>query len=222
MSMDYCLTEGGGVELGHMNSLPDLILELPVVWQYVIAGLVVIGSLWALWDKTFGRLRGWIMHSLWPSRENWGAECIPPESRTEPTNERVSPNRAWTGSPAERWTLMREMRKDDYYQLHIGKSRLISRIQVDTDEELRCPLKIKLQVKERDEQDWEDINGEYEYPINIDFKKKPRKLIALKFIISEPRLEPKNIYGQSPAWSIYDIRLTELRLFRRWWKKVIK
>ena len=205
-----------------MDSLPDLMSKIPILWQYVIAVLVAIGSIWALWDKTIGRLWEWIKHGLWPGRENWGAECTPPEHPEEPVNERVSPNRAWAGSPAERWTLMREMRGGDYYQLHIGKSRIISHIQVDTDEELRCPLKIKLQIKEKTNQEWEDVNGDWEYPINIDFKKKPRKLIALKFIISEPRAEPKNLYGQSPAWSIYDIRLTEVRLFRRWWRKVIE
>ena len=202
-----------------MQSLIDLILKVPIWLQYLIAALVLLATIGLPLPRVLGLFGRWPMHKLWPGREGWGAECIPPESPTERVDMRANPNRAWQGSPAERWTQMREMRKGDYYQLHIHKPRVISRIQVDTEQPLRCPLKYKLQIKERDMQDWKD-SGEHEYPIDILFDK-PQKLIAMKFIITEPRLEPRNVYGQSPAWSIYDIRLTEARLFGKWWGKVI-
>lgn len=202
-----------------MQSLIDLILKIPIWLQYLIAALVLLATIGLPLPRVLGLFGRWPMHKLWPGRKGWGAECIPPESPRERDSERTKPNRAWQGSPAERWCLMRKMRNGDYYQLHIGKPRVISRIHFDTQDLMRCPLKYKLQIKERDGQDWEDI-GEYECPIDIPFDK-PRKLVAIQIIITEPRLEPLNVYGQSPAWSIYDIRLTEVRLFGKWWKKVI-
>jgi len=159
------------------------------------------------------------MRKLWPGRENWGAECIPPPPNEPINDERIDPNRAWKLGPAGRWSQMREMRCGDYYQLHIHKPRVIKRIEAIS-EGYRYPLKYKLLIKENDSQDWQE-DREYDGPIDIVFDK-PRKLVALQFVITEPRLEPKTVIDKSPAWAIYDIRLTEVRLFRRLWKKVIK
>ncbi len=94
---------------------------------------------------------------------------------------------------------MRGMRYGDYYQLHIHKPRVISRIELVSQED-RYPKRYKLQIKSNDTQkDWQDI-GEYDESIDVSFDK-PRKIIAMQFTITEPRLEPKNVYGQSPAWS---------------------
>jgi len=159
------------------------------------------------------------MCKLWPGREGWGAECIPPEFQQQSVDKRLAPNRAWQGSPAERWAQMREMRNGDYYQLHIHKPRLISRIEL-VSQGYRYPKKYKLQIKESDIKHWQDV-GEFKGPIDISFDK-PTELIAMQFTITEPMLELKNVYGQSPSWSIYDIRLTEVRLFGKFWKRVIE
>jgi len=111
------------------------------------------------------------------------------------------------------------MRRGDYYQLHIHKPRVIKRVEAIS-MGYRYPLKYKLQIKETDSRDWQEV-GEYDGPIDVSFDK-PRKLVAVQFIITEPRLEPKTVISKSPAWSIYDIRLTEVRLFGKFWKRVIE
>ena len=114
---------------------------------------------------------------------------------------------------------MREMRVDDFYSLHIGKPRVISRIRLTT-RGIRCPRKCKVYIRRNDETDWEETG---ECDDSMDFKiKPPTKLIEFQFVITEPRLTKWEDSNTPPAWSIYDVRLTEVRLFGKWWKKVIE
>lgn len=162
----------------------------------------------------------WPTRKLWPNRKDWGAECIPPDSQQEHyDDDRLNPNRAWKGSPAERWSQLREMRKGDYFQLHIRKPRVISRIEA-VSEGHRYPKRYKLLIKHNDVADWEEVN-EYDDYIDVALDK-PTKLIGIKLEVVEPRLEPKDFRGRPPAWSIYDIRLTEVRLLEKFWRRVIK
>jgi hypothetical protein len=152
------------------------------------------------------------MLKLWPHRQGWSADC------NKTPEARLDPNNAWSGGKANRWSQMRPQRENDFYYLHIGKQRVISRIKLCT-EEVRYPRKYSLSIRESDDKHWE-LLGEYD---NLDVTlERPRKIIAIKWSITEPRLEPwYDDPNRSPAWAIYDIELTEVRLFGKWWRKVI-
>jgi hypothetical protein len=213
----------GGVELGQMESLPDLISNLPIPIQYLIALLLALAILKPAWLIAKAIL-WWPMSKLWPGRDGWSAECIPKEKGMD-TDDRLNPNRAWESGSAERWCQMRMMKVGDYYNLDIAKPRVISRIKLICKEH-SYPMKYELRIKQDDNHPWEDGgihdsgNGGLGYmEVNLD---KPRKLKGLSFIITEPRINPRNVNGQPPAWSIFDIVLTEMRLFGKWWGKEIK
>lgn len=164
------------------------------------------------------------MHKLWPGREGWSADCIPPESNQK-DDERLKPNRAWQLGSMERWCQMREMKRGDYYKLDMAKPRVVSQIKLVCKED-SYPMEFQLKVKENGKKEWEDA-GVYDSKdgsvgsMTVTFDK-PRKLRSLNFIVAKPRLEPKNQQGQPPAWSIFDVELTEVRLFGKFWKRVIQ
>ena len=206
------------------DSLLDIISNLSPLAQNIIYALIAVGALWALWDKTLGRMWRWGMFKLWPGREGWGADCIP-RGKGQMDDVRLEPNRAWQLGAGERWCQMREMRVDDYYKLDIAKPRVISQVKLVCKEN-SYPEEFQLQIKENDEKGWEivkhyDSKDGSVGSMNVVFDK-PRKLKGLNFIITKPRLEPKSEDGKSPAWSIFDIRLTEMRLFGHFWKRVIE
>ncbi len=193
------------------NSLPDLITKLPISLQYIIAALIALATL----SQLIGikePIWGWLLFRLWPHREGWSGDC--------PMNNPNfgDPVKAWLGE-GQRWSQMREMRKDDYFSLNIRKPRFISKIHLENKGYPCYPLKYKLEYRANKNHEWKEI-GQYD---GLDIRLKPSlKLSELKFTIIEPRLEPKSEKeGWSPAWSIYDIRLTEVRLFGRWWERPI-
>jgi len=114
---------------------------------------------------------------------------------------------------------MRGMRKGDYFSLNIGKSRILSRIEFRTEysdgRDCRYPKEYLLQVQQDDKGSLHDC-GTFDGPIRIQFDK-PQPIYAMKVVILEPQPEDKGF----PAWSIYDIQLTEVRLLGRWWRKEI-
>ena len=152
------------------------------------------------------------MFKLWPNRSGWSADCNEMTVSDDPKN-------AWHGGRARRWSHKKEMWANDYFTLHIKKPRVISRIKFFT-ELPRFPKKFKLYIRSCDDSNWEEL-GEYtDEDLDI-ILSPPRKLISLKVTITEPREERWPNTGNPIAWSIYDIELTEVRLFGKWWRKVI-
>ena len=151
------------------------------------------------------------MLKLWPNRQGWSGDC----SRYLNFDD---PSKAWSGGKANRWSQQRIMERNDFFLLHIKKTRVISRIKLCT-EDIRYPKEYSLAIRENDNTEWE-VLGEYD---NLDVVlTSPRKIIAIKWSITEPRTEKlNNQLNVIPAWSIYDIELTEVRLFGRYWRKVI-
>ena len=148
---------------------------------------------------------------LWSGRSKWVADC-PRDNETY-----FPPDIAWNKSLGARWTQARQQRVGDYFSLDLHKSRTISKIELVNDN-LGRPIKYKLIIKNNKGKS-ENV-GEFEEPIDISLNP-PRKIRAFRIEITVPKLEPKDIHGWSPAWSIYDVRLTEVRLFGKWWHKVI-
>jgi hypothetical protein len=166
------------------------------------------------------------MHGIWPGREKWNAECLPPTPE-EPNRDspRVNPRVAFDKSLGlGRWSQMRQMEVHDYYRLDIGKPRILKRIKfkTETKNDLRYPKRYILEVSENDGGDMSKIGEEHDGPIDIELPK-PQRIRIIKVTITKPMLdlEAKSDRGY-PAWSIYDICLTEVRLFRRYWEKVIE
>ena len=187
-----------------MDNLPDIISGLPAWLQITLAICALFAIIWIPLPKLLYLIVRWPVFKLWPGREGWSADC--PKDNLEC----LDPNIAWRDGPNTRWSQMRKQRKDDHYSLHIKKPRLISKIEAKT-EDTRYPLKYRLEILRDDNSKWEDI-GEYEGPINITLKEKT-KLVKLKFTITEPH--------PLSGWCIYDICLTEVRLFGKFWEKVI-
>jgi hypothetical protein len=81
------------------------------------------------------------------------------------------------------------------------------------------PGKFRLRLRVDDKSALADA-GEHPGPIDVHFDK-PKKVKLIRFEITEPKLEPRDIQGKSPAWSIYSIRITEVKLFGKWLKRDI-
>ena len=195
-----------------MESLPDVISSLPIGVQYLIAGLVVLATIGIPVSVLIRWIARWPMFKLWPHREGWVADC-PRDNKNC-----YDPNIGWNKKLGARWTQARKMLMNDFYSLDIRKPRVISRIRLITDGP-RYPKKSLLQIREERSGKWGKI-GEFE---QLDAKfDSPRKMTAFKFSIIEPREEVYEDSKHYPAWSIYDVELTEVRLFRRWWHKVIE
>lgn len=162
------------------------------------------------------------MHKWWPKREGWSASCTVADAKQENRYDvQLNPNRGWLGSPAEGWSQMRQMRQNDWYILDIGKPRMLVSIVVRCDD--GYPKKYRLDIRStRDDVNWEEV-GVYNGPINIKWEY-AHKIIAIRFTIVEPTENTINIGGvfHPVVWTINDIRLTEVRLFDTWWKKVIE
>ncbi len=188
-----------------METLPDLISKLPIWAQYTLAGLVLLATILEL----IGRIRlmtfrRWLVMMLFPPREGWTADC-PRDNK-----DCLDPNIAWNKSLGARWSQMRQMRKGDHFTLFIKFPRMINRIRfnVSGDEE-RFPKRYTLQTMPDKYSVWgksEEYNG-------TDIKLgKSRKIYGIRITVIEPRTEPLSFDGKPPAWSIFDIGLTQTRL----------
>jgi hypothetical protein len=175
------------VELGHMDGSSEGLLST---------------------IKTLYSVVRWPMSKLWPGREGWSADC--PKDNV---GKCLDPDIAWRDPPNKRWCQMREMRKDDFYSLHIKKPRVITNVEVKTEGD-RYPIKWALEIKRTDDSEWEKL-CEREGLIEYTFEK-PTKFIKLQLKIILPRLAPK---GEMKSWCIYDILLTEKRFYG---KRVIR
>jgi len=85
-----------------MDNLPDIISRLPIWLQYTIGVLVLLATIGLPLSKIISPVWRWPMRKLWPRREGWGAECIPPPPAQPIDDERIDPNRAWKLGPGER------------------------------------------------------------------------------------------------------------------------
>ena len=151
------------------------------------------------------------MFKLWPHREGWSGDCPKNSDYDAPSN-------AWTGGAGQRWSQRRGMRVDDYFLIDIVRPRVIRRIKLYT-EGIRHPIKYKLSIRPNRDAEWEDI-GEYD-TLDVELPK-PQKLIGIKWTVIEPCEKKWEDTKLPVAWSIFDIRLTEVRLFGRCWDKVIE
>ena len=107
------------------------------------------------------------------------------------------------------------MKKGDFFSLHIGKPRVISRVEART-EDVRYPLRYKVDIQEDYNSPWVVV-GEYGGPIDVPLNP-PRKLVAIRFMITEPRV--KGPHGRPVSWCIYDLLLTGKGIFGKF-KRVI-
>ena len=156
------------------------------------------------------------MFRWWPGRE-WSADCKAADQDSKyKGDEHLIADRAWKNG-GHRWSMMREQRIGDWYELNLKKTRIISRIEAISDID-NSPLKYKLLIQPTERSEWVEV-GDRNGPIDYEFQK-PSPVFMLRFEIIKPRTEPIGAVG-SPAWSINDIRLTEVRLFKRWWKSII-
>ena len=110
----------------------------------------------------------------------------------------------------------------DYYKLDIGKPRVISSV-VLVSKEHSYPEEYRLEIRADDKSEWQiegthcSKDGKLGY-MKVDFGK-GHKIKAMNFIITKPRLTPLNVQGDPPAWSIFQIRPTQVRF--GFWKREI-
>jgi hypothetical protein len=194
-----------------MDNLPDFIANLPTCLQILIGISVLFAMLWIPLPKFLFLALRYPMHKLWPKREGWSADCN--EKR-----DAIDPNDAWKGGSATKWSHQKPQLVGDYFILDIFKSRVINRITLTT-EGPRHPLEYMLSVKSKRTENWDDL-GKYN---TLDVKlPKSKKIVAIKWTITSPNTERWPDNNRLIAWAIFDIRLTEVRLFGRWWHKIIE
>jgi len=188
----------------------SIITNLPVGLQYTIAILVVLATIGFPITAIVGWVMRWPMFKLWPHREGWSGDC--------PKNSNYDAHsNAWQGGLGQRWSQNREMRVGDFFLLNIAKPRVIGRIKLFTEGD-RHPKKYMLAMRENKDAEWEDI-GEYE-TLDVTLPH-PRKMIAVRWTVTEPSNKIWPDVKLPVAWSIYEIELTEIRLFGKYWRKVI-
>lgn len=176
----------------------------------VVAFVLVLVKLWRV-----GML---FTKNLWAGREGWSATCLPLQpSDRQFNNPETDASRAFKRSG--RWSHCKTMEVGDYFRLTLDKPRMVSRVVLKSDED-RFPHKTKLEVIEDEESiDWIAV-GEVEN--SIDFRFQPaRRIYGFRFTIVVPRLTPIGRAGYPPAWAVYDIAVTEPRLWRRWLNRTI-
>ena len=113
---------------------------------------------------------------------------------------------------------MREMWTKDYFEVVLSKVRVIGRVQA-VSRGHRYPQKYSLYVLSKPDGEWEKVDT-FKGPIDVSFDK-PKRIAGVKFEVVEPMTGHEGPDGRPPAWSIYDVRLTEIRLFGKWWGHVI-
>ena len=193
-----------------MESLPNLISHSPVLVQNLIALLILLAMIGLPLPKF---IRLFWRKPMWEGRENWVAQCLPPEPGEKyKDSDRLIPKMAFDKQFGYSWSQMREMRIGDYYELRFGKRRRVKSIRfIDNGE--GYPEEYKLTVDMFGNQQWQD--GEIlKGPISHEFVK-PKKIAGIRIEVTVPKNKPIGERG-SPAWSIYNIYITESRLFGIW------
>jgi hypothetical protein len=191
-----------------MESLPDLIKDLPIGWQYTIAilvGLATIGI--SITSIIRWLLRLPMFRNLWPSMEDWTAICLPWHKGDPNKDAKELDAERPLRRLGDRWCQMRNMRKGDYYRIDMQKDRLISRVS------LRCPhrypKKYSIELETDDPSKEPELIGEFNSPIDYKFPK-PRKFRIIEFRITEPDIPPE---GVMHSWCVYEVRFWEKRIW---------
>lgn len=187
-----------------MENLPDFISTSPL--GLILAILVVVGGLWALWDKTIGRVL--VALRLWPSMERWtaiGRPSRPDErNRSAPELDANLPIRY----PGQRWCQMRNMEQGDYYQVDMQRERIISRIRLVC-REGRYPEQYRIEIAgDSDIDTFKLVEDNCTGPIDYRFDR-PLKFRVVKVTIVEPRVFADN---SGPSWCVYELKFTEPRI----------
>ena len=162
-----------------------------------------------------------MLKRVWGGREKWSATRIPPGDDQSHDHSELEPTNAFKGGSGLRWSQMRGMKVNDYYLLDLRKPRVLDRIVFWTEGE-KYPERYRIEVRAAEKAEWEDL-GVQSGPIEKTFEH-PRKIEAIRVTVVEPRkyAKPRPIVGDSPAWSIHDIRLREVRLFEKLWHREIR
>jgi len=152
----------------------------------------------------------------------WSARCLPAKKDEEYYgHDYLDASRGFRNGRSICWSQMREMTTEDYYELDLGKKRVIRSIKfVDNGD--GYPKKYKLLLDYNGDGRKFEEYGIYNGPIQISFTK-PMKIVALRIEIVETKPEPLGNRGL-PAWSIFDIEIIEVRfgLFNKFYEKLIK
>lgn len=215
-----------------MENLPDIIKDLPIWLQYLIAVLILL-AMFQIFPLSFvGRwIARWPMHKLWPGRDGWQALCIaPPQDSNIARDVQSDPNNAWDREK-RRWSNGKKMIVSDWYELILDKPRSLSRISVRS-QDRRFPKKLRFRTKELKDSVWVTEVGEKEVDIGYDDQPtvfnhsfgKHRQIASMRIEIVEPNEEKWTVgegKGCFPAWAIYDIDVKEYRLFGCLWEHEI-
>ena len=212
-----------------MERLPDIISGLPIWLQYTIAVLVALAIVGLPLPTIFRLIQRCPMFKLWPNREGrWYAKAIPTPPNSDIYNQPESnPDSAWKNNVV-RWSNGKAMEIGDWYELYLGKPRVISDITVRTQGE-RVPEKVEFQIKGKKIDNWKTeikqevmLNSDEQNTIFQHRFKKHQKVEAIRFQIIKPNLKPIYKDGRSPAWAIYSIDFKEYRLSGCLWEAPIK
>ena len=151
---------------------------------------------------------------LWPSRAQWVASFLHGHSwltsealqRTLAIDRRLS------------WTSAEPQAKGDAYKIDLGKDRVIDGVEFyylhgwgDYPEKWQLLL-----LNEWDALVDRPIENKEDEPMVKAFP--PTLIRAIEVRIIRPRIRPD---GSIPHWLIEDVRLREVRLLRRWWRRII-
>lgn len=198
---------------------PSLWESVREVIQLAGAGIALLFAIWQI-------VKAAMYNPLWPGREGWGngwarwgatAPTLPQGTPYHGDIQNIDANRAWRGGAGVRWSTMRAMLTTDFYHLSLGKARVVSKIRVEH-RIYGTPRKWGSSYQSRAGDEWTAIE-EHEGPIVVEFSP-PVDINSLRFTVIEPNFDEDGV--TIPAWSIYDIEVTEVRLFRRWWKAIIR
>ena len=201
-----------------MDDLPKFISDLPL-WLQVAAGVAV--SIVTLVQFTTYMRGGWrrAMTLLWRGRAGWSADCSPlPAGHKNEGDARRDANLGWRGGAGVRWSNMREQTGGEWYRLYLGHPRVISHIRVRHGPDPGYPEFYSVAVKVTDDEDWRKTQTAQQGPIDVELKP-PAEVLWLMIEVFTPKMGDD---GQPYGWNIYDLELTEVRLFRRWWRVIIR
>jgi len=164
------------------------------------------------------------MLKIWPGRDTWYAECGILSKENEGHFER-DPNRAIHGPRGQRWCNKGLQTKGEWFRVHLGKSRFVSRFILPAHEVGGYPMKYKVKVMADDDGYWIDY-GVHDGPIDYSFGR-PIKISRIHVEIEEAYCSE---HGEVYGWSICDVQVFEpvlpirylnRKCFNRKWAKPV-
>lgn len=124
----------------------------------------------------------------------------------------------WPVGTKVAWSSGHIQRSGQTYEQTLSKVRIIDRIKVIQGQagQFNKPKKWRLTIVEKDCKNWHEYEG-YDF-IEVTLGT-PLKVIGLSFVIIEPRLP--NDRPKAQTWAFEDIKIREVRLFGRYWRKEV-